>query len=192
MFLVQQGEKVNNGYLTIILLQHFRHSDTAILSRRRKKLNQISLTRNMLNNVCRHGGSFLKTLAPTHPTLHLYTNIVTPVWVSRDALDFTHGSYTSVIWTLKTQVRNMRWLHVPLQLLFFPIGAETETQVCAYEEAAILHRRWWTGASRLPVGQFELDGSLLVQVWLKLYFNSQFCNYGQKISHKATVTPNIK
>lgn len=47
------------------------------------------------------------------------------------------------------------------------LGSETETQICAHEKAASLHRGGWTGAPRLPAGQFKLDGPLLVQVWSK-------------------------
>lgn len=43
-------------------------------------------------------------------------------------------------------------------------GSEAEAQVCANEEAAILHRGGRSGAQRLPAGQFKLDGSLMEQV----------------------------
>lgn len=46
-------------------------------------------------------------------------------------------------------------------------GAEAEAEVRAHEEAAVLHRQGRPGAARLPAGQPQLDGSLLVQVRLQ-------------------------
>lgn len=46
-------------------------------------------------------------------------------------------------------------------------GAKAEAEVRAHEEAAVLHRERRAGAARLPAGQPQLDGSLLVQVRLQ-------------------------
>lgn len=45
-------------------------------------------------------------------------------------------------------------------------GAEAEAEVRTNEEAAVLHRERRAGTARLPAGQPQLDGPLLVQVRL--------------------------
>lgn len=55
-------------------------------------------------------------------------------------------------------------------LLVCSVGPQTETKIRTHEEAGFLHRWWRTGTPRLPAAQFKLDGSLLVQVRVEIFY----------------------